>query len=508
MTVTTKDAELSGTVEATALATLAAISFAHFLNDTLQSLLPAIYPLLKQSFHLDFTQIGLITLAFQVTASLLQPVVGLYTDKHPLPYSLPVGMALSLSGLITLALATSYALLVIGAALVGLGSSVFHPESSRVARLASGGRYGFAQAVFQVGGNIGSSIGPLLAALIVVNEGQSSLAWFAVLPLIGIVVLFQVGTWYRHRLRVLPTAPPRRAAVGGVDLPPRRVAFALTILALLVFSKFLYLTSLTSYYTFYLIHRFGVSVQTSEILLFIFLFAVAAGTLIGGPVGDRFGRKLVIWVSILGVLPFTLVLPHVGLAWTVVLTVVIGLVISSAFSAIVVMGHALLPGRIGMVSGIFFGLAFGIERHRRGRAGHHRRPHQHRIRLPSLRLSSGDRPAHGVPAEHRRTPAPDPGRRRRRRVTFAEARRAPTSAGGFPDRRRRVAAETDGFAGHGLDDEVDHGADPRDPPDRRVIDEQHVAGAENFRGQAAEVRTRCRRGSRAAPRSPCREWWR
>ncbi len=359
MNAAAKDAEFSGPAEVTAVATLAAISLAHFLNDMIQSLLPAIYPLLKESFALDFTQIGLITLTFQLTASLLQPVVGLYTDRWPKPYSLTIGMGLSLSGLLLLAAAPTYPVLVMGAGLVGLGSSVFHPESSRVARLASGGRYGLAQSVFQVGGNVGTSVGPLLAALIVVPYGQSSIAWFSVAALLGMIVLFNVGTWYKHRLPMLAT-PAKRAVTGGLELPGRRVAIALGVLALLVFSKFFYLASLTSYYTFYLIHHFDVSVQNSQILLFVFLFAVAAGTVIGGPIGDRFGRKVVIWFSIFGALPFTLALPYAGLFWTVVLSVVIGVILASAFSAIVVMGHALLPGRIGMISGMFFGFAFGM----------------------------------------------------------------------------------------------------------------------------------------------------
>jgi FSR family fosmidomycin resistance protein-like MFS transporter len=357
MNAPARNAEL-GPVETTAVATLAAISLAHFLNDMIQSLLPAIYPVLKDSFALDFTQIGVITLAFNFTASLLQPVVGLYTDRYPKPFSLTIGMGLTLCGLLVLAAAPTYPLLVLGAALVGLGSAVFHPESSRVARVASGGRYGLAQSVFQVGGNVGSSVGPLLAALIVVPYGQSSIAWFSVAALLGMIVLFNVGSWYRHRLPL--AVPPRRAVVGGIELPHGKIATALLVLAVLVFSKFLYMASLTTFYTFYVIERFGVSVQTSQILLFVFLAAVAAGTVIGGPIGDRFGRKVVIWGSILGSLPFTLLLPYANLFWTVMLTVVIGVVLASAFSAIVVMGHALLPGRIGMVSGLFFGFAFGM----------------------------------------------------------------------------------------------------------------------------------------------------
>jgi FSR family fosmidomycin resistance protein-like MFS transporter len=359
MNATAKNADFSGTAETTAVATLAAISLAHFLNDMIQSVLPAIYPLLKHSFALDFAEIGAITLVFQCTASLLQPLVGLATDRWPQPYSLTAGMGLSLSGLLVLAGAASYPALIGGAALVGLGSAVFHPESSRVARLASGGRFGLAQSVFQVGGNVGSAVGPLLAALIVVPYGQSSIAWFSVAALLGMIVLFNVGTWYRHRLPAIPH-PAGRAAVGGKELPGGRVAMALAVLALLVFSKFLYLASLINYYTFYLIDRFHVSVQSSQILLFVFLFAVAAGTVIGGPIGDRFGRKVVIWFSILGALPFALALPYANLFWTVVLSAAIGMIMASAFSAIVVMAHALLPGRIGMISGMFFGFAFGM----------------------------------------------------------------------------------------------------------------------------------------------------
>ncbi len=354
----TQDTQLARAGQVTAITTLAAISLAHFLNDMMQSLLPAIYPILKQSFHLNFTQIGIITLAFQFTASLLQPVIGLYTDRWPKPYSLTFGMACTLCGLILLSVAPNYTVIVVGAAMVGFGSAVFHPESSRVARLASGGRYGLAQSVFQVGGNAGTAVGPLLAALIVVPFGQSSIAWFCVAALLGMIVLFNVGTWYRHKLPEVAAA--RRASATTLHLPGRRVTFALVILAALIFSKFIYLSSLTSYYTFYLIDRFAVSVQQSQILLFVFLFAVAAGTVAGGIIGDRYGRKLVIWFSILGVLPFTLALPHVGLFWTVALSIVIGLILASAFSAIVVMGHTLLPNRIGMISGIFFGLAFGI----------------------------------------------------------------------------------------------------------------------------------------------------
>ncbi|MCP4380896.1 MAG: MFS transporter [Hyphomicrobiales bacterium] len=361
MNVTPKTAKVSDSGQATAFVTLGAISLAHFLNDMIQSLIPAVYPILKETFRLDFTQIGIITLAFQFTASLLQPFVGIYTDRWPKPYSLTFGMACTLIGLILLSVAPTYPIIVLGAGLVGLGSAIFHPESSRVARLASGGRYGVAQSVFQVGGNVGTAVGPLLAALIVVPFGQSSIAWFSVAALLGMIVLFNVGTWYRHRLPDIPTSRKAgTASAHAFTLPGRRVVFALIILTVLVFSKFVYLASLISYYTFYMIDRFGVSVQLSQVLLFVFLFAIAVGTVVGGVIGDRYGRKIVIWFSILGTLPFTLALPYADLFWTIVLSVLIGLVLASAFSAIIVMGHTLVPNRIGMISGVFFGLAFGI----------------------------------------------------------------------------------------------------------------------------------------------------
>jgi FSR family fosmidomycin resistance protein-like MFS transporter len=344
--------------EPTVFAVLIALSVSHMLNDTIQSLLPAIYPLLKESFALDYSQIGLITFTFQVTASLLQPLVGIYTDKRPQPFSLPIGMAASLVGLILLSIAPSFGVLLLAAGLVGLGSSIFHPESSRIARLASGGRHGFAQSIFQVGGNAGTAIGPLLAAAIVVPFGQHSIAWFSIIALLAIVVLWNVGGWYkRHHFGAAKTARPAPVATA---FSRARVTMALFILALLVFSKFFYYEALRSYYTFYLIEHFGVSVQTAQVLLFVFLFSFAAGTLIGGLLGDRFGRKYVIWASILGILPFTLVLPHVGLVWTVILSVPIGFGLASAFPAIVVFAQELVPGKTGMVSGIFFGLAFGI----------------------------------------------------------------------------------------------------------------------------------------------------
>ncbi len=345
--------------ESTVMAVLLAISFSHFLNDTIQSLIPAIYPMLKTSFALDFGQIGLITLTFQLTASLLQPLVGIYTDKRPLPYSLAFGMGLSLLGLLLLSVAWSFPMLLAAAALVGMGSSVFHPELSRVARMASGGRHGFAQSVFQVGGNAGSAVGPLLAAFIVLQRGQSSVAWFSIIALLAMVVLWNVGTWYK-RNRAAHSGPKRRAAVGGQELPRARVVLSLAVLCALVFSKFFYMASMTSYFTFYLMSTFHVSVQSAQIYLFVFLFAVAAGVVIGGPIGDRLGRKLVIWVSILGVLPFTLALPYANLFWTVVLSIIIGVVLASAFSSIIVYAQELVPGKVGMISGLFFGLAFGM----------------------------------------------------------------------------------------------------------------------------------------------------
>ncbi len=346
------------TQEKTLFAILAAISFCHLLNDMVQSLIPAIYPILKSSFHLDFGQIGLITLTYQMTASLLQPLVGSYTDRKPHPYSLPIGMTFTLIGLVFLALAPSFGMLLLAAALVGMGSSVFHPESSRVARLASGGQHGLAQSVFQVGGNTGSAVGPLLAAFIVLPTGQRSIAWFSLAALVGIMVLMRVGAWYKqHPMRKHPAAKRQE---GHTVLPRKKIVIAMAVLVALIFSKYFYLASLTSYYTFYLINKFHVSVQSSQIYLFIFLGAVAAGTVIGGPVGDRFGRKLVIWCSILGVLPFTLLLPYANLFWTPILTVIIGLVLASAFSAILVYAQDLIPGSIGMVSGIFFGFAFGM----------------------------------------------------------------------------------------------------------------------------------------------------
>ena len=342
----------------TALRILFAISAGHLLNDTIQSLIPAIYPLLKTSLHLSFAQIGLITLAFQLTASLLQPVVGLYTDRHPQPYSLAAGMVFTFAGLVLLALANSYPTVIAAAALVGLGSSIFHPEASRVARMASGGKHGFAQSLFQVGGNAGSALGPLLAALVIAHRTKTHIAWFVVLPIIGFVLLARVGRWYRAQLTLAQTVKP--TAAKAPTLSRRRVILALALLGVLIFSKYFYMACLGSYYTFYLIEKFHVSIQTSQLLLFLFLGAVAAGTIIGGPVGDRIGRKAVIWTSILGIAPFTLLLPYANLFWTATLTVIIGAVLASAFSAILVYAQELIPSRVGLVSGLFFGFAFGM----------------------------------------------------------------------------------------------------------------------------------------------------
>jgi len=335
---------------------LFAMCASHMVNDTLQALLPSIYPVLKQSYGLTFTQIGLITFCFQLTASLLQPIVGRYTDRHPKPYSLAFGMALTLAGLVFLSQADSYRMILVSSVLIGLGSAIFHPEASRVAHMAAGDRHGLAQSVFQTGGNLGSSLGPLLAALIIVPRGQSSILWFTLLALAGIVLLAKVGGWYSHNLSHFRK---RAAAQAHKALPRNKVVAALAILVALVFSKYFYLVSLTNYYTFYLIHRFGLSIQHSQYLLFVFMAAVATGTILGGPLGDRFGRKYVIWASILGVAPFSIVLPHVGLTSTVVLSVFIGVILASAFSAILVYAQELVPGKVGMISGLFFGLAFG-----------------------------------------------------------------------------------------------------------------------------------------------------
>lgn len=342
----------------TAFPILISLSVCHLLNDMMQSLLPALYPLLKSSFALDFGQIGLITLTFQFTASLLQPVIGTLTDRYPKPFSLAVGMASTLCGLLLLSRAQSYPFLLLAAALIGSGSAVFHPESSRIARLASGGQHGLAQSLFQVGGNVGSACGPLLAAFIIMPRGQSSIAWFALAALVAIILLTRIGYWYRQRIPGLRHAA--RSAQAELRLSRKRTAFALMILGVLIFSKYFYTASISSYYTFYLMHKFSLSAESAQLHLFVFLAAVAAGTLIGGPVGDRIGRRHVIWISILGVLPFTLILPHANLLWTTLLTVVIGIVLASAFSAILVFAQDLVPGRTGMISGLFFGFAFGM----------------------------------------------------------------------------------------------------------------------------------------------------
>lgn len=340
------------------LGILFALSTCHLLNDSIQALIPAIYPLLKDSFNLSFTQIGLITLTFQMVGSVFQPVVGFYTDRHPKPYSLVAGMGITLAGLVALALAPSYYAVLVAAGMVGLGSAIFHPESSRMARLASGGRHGFAQSLFQVGGNAGTSLGPLLAAAVVVRYGRLHILWFTLMAFLGMMILARVGAWYRQHLH-------ERKANGIKEehhhpVPLAQVPFLLTILLCLMFSKFFYLASMTNYYTFYLIQKFGLTVPQSQIYLFVFLFAVAAGTIAGGPIGDKLGRKFVIWLSILGMAPFAMLLPHANLFWTAGLSVINGLILASAFPAILVYATELLPGKVGTISGLFFGLAFGF----------------------------------------------------------------------------------------------------------------------------------------------------
>ena len=339
------------------LPVVGAVSFVHLLNDLIQAILPAIYPMLKQDYALSFTQIGLITLIFQLTASLLQPAVGLYTDKHPKPFLLPLGMLFTLLGLVLLSVVGSFPLLLLASAMIGLGSSTFHPEASRVARMASGGRYGFAQGLFQVGGNAGSALGPLLAAIIIMPRGQGSIGWFCLFAIVGIMVLLRVSRWVvssNARLQL------RAAATMGNGLTTRQTRRALLVLALLVFSKYVYMTCLSNFYTFYLIEIFAVSVATSQLYLFLFLAAVAVGTVLGGPIGDKIGRKPVIWVSILGAAPLALLLPYSNLAGVAILTVLIGLIMSSAFSAIIVFAQELMPAKIGMISGVFYGMMFGI----------------------------------------------------------------------------------------------------------------------------------------------------
>lgn len=340
------------------LGILFALSFSHLLNDSIQALIPALYPLLKQNFGLTFTQIGLITLTFQTAGSIFQPVVGLYTDRHPKPYSLVAGMGLTLTGLVFLALAPGYHMVLIAAGTIGLGSAIFHPESSRMARLASGGRHGFAQSLFQVGGNAGTSLGPLLAAWIIVPRGQRYVFVFTALAFIGMIVLSRVGKWYATHLH----ERKKTGASGGVHstVPRKTLVLSLCVLLALIFSKYFYLASMTNYYTFYLIQKFGVSIQSSQVYLFAFLFSTAVGTIVGGHIGDIIGRKAVIWISILGVAPFSLVLPHVNLFWTAVLSMCCGFILSSAFPAILVYATELLPGNVGLIAGLFFGLAFGM----------------------------------------------------------------------------------------------------------------------------------------------------
>jgi MFS transporter, FSR family, fosmidomycin resistance protein len=347
-----------GSARNSTLGILFALSFCHLLNDSIQALMPAIYPLLKDSFSLSFTQIGLITLTFQMVGSVFQPIIGFYTDRYPKPYSLVLGMGITLAGLIALALAPAYGAVLVAAAMIGMGSAIFHPESSRMARLASGGRHGFAQSLFQVGGNAGSSLGPLLAAWIIAPYGRHYILWFTVIAFAGMIILSRVGAWYKQHLnerRAAKTDEEHHHPVAAAQVP-----FLLAILLCLMFSKFFYLASMTNYYTFYLIQKFGVSVTQSQIYLFVFLFAVAVGTIAGGPVGDKLGRKLVIWISILGMAPFAILLPHANLAGTIILSVINGVILASAFPAILVYATELLPGKVGTIAGLFFGFAFGL----------------------------------------------------------------------------------------------------------------------------------------------------
>ena len=351
-------AAMPAAAQSAVLPILISLSFCHMLNDLMQSMIPALYPMIKDQFHLDFTQIGLITMTFQLTAALLQPTIGAYTDRRPQPYSLPIGMGATLIGLILLSAAHDYAMVLFAAALVGVGSAVFHPEASRVVRMASGGRYSFAQSLFQVGGSMGSAVGPLLAALIILPRGQGSIAWFSLGALVAMGVLTRVGMWYAARPR--PSRAAGHSASGASGLSRSRVVFSIVVLMVLIFSKNIYTSSLTSFFTFYLIERFHLSVHDAQVQLFIFMAAIAVGTLIGGPITDRIGRRPMIWISIVGALPFTLALPYVNLFWTDVLTVIIGLLMASAFPAILVYAQELVPGRIGMISGVFFGFTFGL----------------------------------------------------------------------------------------------------------------------------------------------------
>ncbi|MBN8879353.1 MAG: MFS transporter [Chitinophagaceae bacterium] len=359
MNPTTSTTSSREVVNTTVFPILFTISFAHLLNDMLQSVIPSIYPLIKSNLHLTFSQVGLITFTFQITASLLQPFVGQYTDKYPRPYSLAVGMGFTLAGLVTLSLATSFIAILAAVALIGVGSSIFHPEASRVAHLASGGKRGLAQSIFQLGGNAGSAIGPLLAAIIIVPHGQTNVIWFGIAAVLGIIVLSKVAVWYKEHL-ILRAAKKSSTEIVDNGLSTSRVVVSIGILLVLIFSKYFYMASMSSYFTFYLIDKFHLSVQQSQWYLFIFLGSVAAGTLLGGPLGDRFGRKYIIWISILGVAPFTLLLPHANLFWTGVLSAIIGVVLASAFSAILVYAQELVPGKVGMIAGLFFGFAFGM----------------------------------------------------------------------------------------------------------------------------------------------------
>lgn len=360
MSSTTNTAATKAAVTSTVFPILFTISFSHLLNDMLQSVIPSIYPLIKQNLHLTFSQIGLITFTFQITASLLQPFVGHYTDKTPRPFSLSIGMGFTLTGLIVLSLATTFPAILLAVALVGIGSSIFHPEASRVAHLASGGKRGLAQSIFQLGGNAGSAIGPLLAAAIIIPHGQANVIWFGIFAILGAIVLGRIAVWYKAHLVMRAQKAGSAAEVPGNGLSKTRVTVSLGILLVLIFSKYFYMAGMSSYFTFYLIDKFHLTVQQSQIQLFIFLASVAAGTLLGGPLGDRFGRKYIIWISILGVAPFTLLLPHVNLFWTGVLSVIIGIILASAFSAILVYAQELVPGKVGMIAGLFFGFAFGM----------------------------------------------------------------------------------------------------------------------------------------------------
>lgn len=345
----------------TRLSILVLLSVSHLCNDTLQSVIPAVYPLLKDSLLLNFTEIGLITLVFQLSSSIFQPFIGWATDKKPQPYSLPIGMTLTMIGILSLAFANRFEYVLISVFFTGLGSSIFHPEASRLAYMASGGKFGFAQSLFQVGGNFGGSMGPLIAALLIAPYGQENIGWLALIALTCIGIMLYISRWYKDNMyRLRPQQTESEKAEMKPTLPRKKIILALSILLVLIFSKYVYMASLTSYYTFYLIDKFGVTIKESQLFLFIFLFSIALGTFFGGPIGDRIGRKYVIWVSILGTAPFALIMPHVGLLWTCILSVIIGLILSSAFSAILVYAQELLPGKVGLIGGLFFGLAFGI----------------------------------------------------------------------------------------------------------------------------------------------------